>query len=296
MGVLLSDKEKRKGRRMQSAMEYLTTYGWMIIVIIVAVTALFALGVFNLQSYSPKASSGTCFVSRPNGPNTTAFIALDGGCDNLLPRYAMSTRAPFVLTCNPGTVPIRINMTIARLNALTLSWWSSTSNPNASGTIVHLDSSNAGGVSCVGNLCTVAGSSVSPAPAMLSSGWIYYALTMDNSGKSVLYIDGKPGPTGGGTSPLTSVDYMTIGAYSSACAKDFNGSIANVQLYNSSLDANTINTMYYYGIGADPIFVNNLVGWWQLNGDVQDWSGDMNNGATTNVIFNTQWYTNYVPP
>ena len=37
--------------RLQAALEYLTTYGWAILIIAIAIAALFALGVFNAQGF-----------------------------------------------------------------------------------------------------------------------------------------------------------------------------------------------------------------------------------------------------
>ena len=47
----------------QAAMEYLITYGWAILVIAVALAALFELGVFDVQNFEPQACIGqTGFV------------------------------------------------------------------------------------------------------------------------------------------------------------------------------------------------------------------------------------------
>ena len=48
----------------QSAMEYLMTYGWAILIIAVVLAALFGLGVFNLSSISPRAPPNSCRVYR----------------------------------------------------------------------------------------------------------------------------------------------------------------------------------------------------------------------------------------
>ncbi|MGC8776999.1 MAG: hypothetical protein ACP5P2_03635, partial [Candidatus Micrarchaeia archaeon] len=42
-----------KDAKAQSAMEYLMTYGWAILIIAVVLGALFQLGVFNKNSYAP---------------------------------------------------------------------------------------------------------------------------------------------------------------------------------------------------------------------------------------------------
>lgn len=44
----------------QSAMEILITYGWMILVIVVAVAVLFYLGIFN-----PKVNTAVCMITPP---------------------------------------------------------------------------------------------------------------------------------------------------------------------------------------------------------------------------------------
>src|SRR5271157_6101508 len=74
-------------KRAQSAMEYLMTYGWAILIIAVVLGALFALGFFNSANLAPKVPAGSCQVYRPNGPGTTSFINLEGTCNNELPQY-----------------------------------------------------------------------------------------------------------------------------------------------------------------------------------------------------------------
>ncbi len=41
----------------QAAMEYLMTYGWAILVIAVVLAALYSLGIFNPNTFAPKASA-----------------------------------------------------------------------------------------------------------------------------------------------------------------------------------------------------------------------------------------------
>jgi hypothetical protein len=47
--------------------------------------------------------------------------------------------------------------------------------------------------------------------------------------------------------------------------------------------------MYARGIGGVPVDLQHLVGWWPLNGNANDYSGNNNNGASTGVIFSTQY-------
>jgi hypothetical protein len=56
-------------------MEYLMTYGWALLVIVVVGAALFALGVLNPQSYSSKGCRGlTYFTYQDVRLNTTGFV------------------------------------------------------------------------------------------------------------------------------------------------------------------------------------------------------------------------------
>ena len=75
----------------------------------------------------------------------------------------------------------------------------------------------------------------------------------------------------------------------------FSGDLADVQIYNTSLDANQIQALYLKGIGAAPVDPNHIVGWWPLNGDAKDYSGN-NNGAPTNIIFTGSWLSGYTTP
>ena len=76
----------------------------------------------------------------------------------------------------------------------------------------------------------------------------------------------------------------------------FFGNIANVQVYNISLSANEIQALYLEGIGGAPIDLQHLVGWWPLNGNANDYSGNGNNGQINNVNFVSNWYSGYTPP
>ena len=103
------------------------------------------------------------------------------------------------------------------------------------------------------------------------------------------YVDGKlaayytnggvygPGSSGT-TGPLGSPPFNSITPWYFGRDSDwntyFNGSLSNVQLYNSSLSANQIYQLYNEGIDGAPINTNSLIAWWPLN-------GNLNNYATT---------------
>ena len=73
--------------------------------------------------------------------------------------------------------------------------------------------------------------------------------------------------------------------------------MANVQAYNTSLSASEIQALYHEGIGGAPIKPQNIVGWWPLNGNAQDYSGNNNNGQIGGgVTYGSSWAGSYTPP
>ncbi len=56
-----------RNRKGQTAMEYLMTYGWAILIIIIVAAALFALGVFNPGTFTQSTSVGFSQFNVPTG-------------------------------------------------------------------------------------------------------------------------------------------------------------------------------------------------------------------------------------
>jgi len=90
----------------QSAMEYLMTYGWAILIILIAIGALFYLGVF-----SPSTPS-TCTASAPITCTDVKAIADTGGTVTLVlgttgtssaTLSSITTTSPIAGTCSPAT-------------------------------------------------------------------------------------------------------------------------------------------------------------------------------------------------
>lgn len=297
------EKIERRRLKLQSAMEYMTTYGWMILVVAVALVALWSLGVFNLQSFTPKATSGACFVTRPNGPNTIAFISLSGDCTNQIPKYVSTFNGfggSYVAINPPGgqkstalTVTAwvyqnsyaEINSCQDVVSALNNEW--AIQGPGYGTCAGTYPTAVVGGFSCRGSGST----------GMPVKQWNFIAITWDNS-NLVLYMNGVKLCSVAATGTIPTTEPVTIGNgyIGGSYSQQFNGSISNVQIYNTSLDSNTLSEMYYDGIGNDPTFINNLIGWWQLDGDTLDWSGNGDNGAGTNIYFNGDWYVGYNQP
>lgn len=115
--------------------------------------------------------------------------------------------------------------------------------------------------------------------------WYFVAVTAQNSGANTnynIYVNGIP--AGSGTvagSNIQSVSNIALGDYSFP----FSGSLANVQAYNTTLSASQVSALYQQGITSSPASNANAIGWWPLNGNGNDYSGNNNNGTVTNTIY-----------
>jgi len=115
--------------------------------------------------------------------------------------------------------------------------------------------------------------------------WTFVAFTT-NSTNMAIYVNGQEIASGGSSFVSASANTIFIIGMQNCCGgRYFNGSLANVQLYNTSLSANEIQALYLEGIGSAPIRLQNLVGWWPLNGNANDYSGNGNNGTAYNVYY-----------
>jgi len=278
----------------------LMTYGWAILIISVVLAALFQLGVFNPMTFAPKAPPGSCQVFRPNGPGTTSFINLEGVCSGELPQYVAQfngNQNSYINIGNSNLLNIVGPLTVtAWVNALS----------NGGGDIYEQNSCNSqyelfieGGnvkmrVSPIsGGLVDTGGDA--PLPTNI---WVFVAGTFNITDVGI-YINGifKGSATVGNTLVSHPGGYGYIGELVNGCTSyDLNGNLANVQVYNTSLSANEIQALYQEGIGGAPIDLQHLVGWWPLNGNANDYSGNGNNGQTSNVNFVSNWYSGYTPP
>ena len=288
----------------QSAMEYLMTYGWAILIIAVVLAALFELGVFNPMTFAPKAAPGSCQVVRPEGPGTTNFISLEGECNGELPQYvAQFNGATHNIISVQGTIP-------ALSGPMTVTMWvywygGTTSGFSSSGAFTYGDYCGKGFAITVEPLGMDACDSDNYFSGLSApkDRWAFIAFTLTGmSANSIrtwyLNTQNVTQPLiNSYSAPVPTLVYMgddsvgTAGEYT-----DFNGSIANVQFYNTSLSANEIKTLYLEGIGGAPINIQNLVGWWPLNGNTNDYSGNGNNGMANGVTYTSNWYSGYTPP
>ncbi len=286
-------------------MEYLMTYGWAILIIAIVLGVLYYLGVFNSATLAPRAQPGSCQVFRPNGAGTSFDIGLEGTCNDELPEYVA------VFSAN-GYVKTPV---LPQLSQSTVTGWvyvNGGSAPSIGSGVLNLNT--AGGTYSpeldeYGNLYEQgSGERICCATAAQITGlkfnqWYMIAQTIDANGNVVTY-----GYSSGSSTPITatysfgqpvylSSEAWCIGAWECNVPTYYlSGEIANIQIYNTSLSQAEITALYDEGIGGAPIKPQNIVGWWPLNGNADDYSGDLNNGVSTGVTYTSAWTSGYTAP
>ena len=282
--------------RSQSAMEYLMTYGWAVLIIGVVLAALVSLGVFNSALWGPRASAGSCKLFR-----STAVTTLEGVCNNVIPQsvaqFNGQNSGVNLIVTSPLNIP----------QIVTVSMWLLTTQMPSSGTYAPLQMSNLNAGGCNGwafflyyfqynsinwgQRCTNGG--VTPTTPIISNVWYNVVGTYDGT-TAKEYINGALVTTQAVSVTLINSGPITVG-YGSEGSR-LAGSMADIQIYNTSLDAKQVQALYMEGIGGVPINLQHIVGWWPLNGDFNDYSGNSNTGAPTSVSFTSSWTSGYTTP
>ena len=295
---------KRQSSKLQSAMEYLMTYGWAILIIGVVLVTLSSLGIFNPIAFSPRVSPGACSVSRPNGPNTTFDISLVGTCSGATPQYATVFNGGSAVYTSGSS----ITSTLFSDNQVTITAWVEPVALPASGNDIVSDAKGYfyiilqpnGALSA--QLFSLGGAKLITSTTKLNPNtWYFISATDVNTGGSAaesLYINGalaKSATFASTTSPSLP-DQFIIGASTTASTFGFVGIISNVQVYGTALSGNSITALYNEGVGGTPIDLNDLVGWWPLNGDTHDYSGNSANTIGTGIFYDGNWWYNYNGP
>ncbi len=295
--------------KIQSAMEYLMTYGWAILVIAVVLGVLYSLGIFSPSNFAPKAQPGSCQVFRPNGPNTNYNINLEGTCSGELPQYVAQFAGTGYIVAN--TYPI------ANIPSYSINMWIYM---NEGGTFFDAYTNYAGDPGC--------GSyNIGASPVVVSTwnkdytgnwygsssnvvipfnSWNMLTISLANGGAGTgtitIYLNGVASDSVSGQNISSSIPNPLIefGGVSTGCQGSLvgklDGKMSNVQTYNTYLTPVEISSLYSAGIGGAPVKLQNLTGWWPLNGNANDYSGNNNNGVPTNVIFTGMWQGGYTPP
>jgi len=292
----------------QSAMEYLMTYGWAILIISVVLAVLFQLGVFNPMTFAPKAPPGSCQVFRPNGPGTTSFINLEGICSGELPQYVgYFTNAGGSHIYTAQFIPLY-------KRSFTVTAWINTPKAVESYDIPIFGEGNCTKGCGATDACMhlvirhdtlyfgFFSDDISSSETLKDNTWYFTAwvYNITNNYKYIYLYGGEYSGLDSSGASANSFQLQSgttcIGCEAGCFSPWFNGTIANVQIYNTSLSASEIQALYLEGIGGAPIDLRHLVAWWPLNSNANDYSGNGDNGQASNVNFVSNWYNGYTPP
>jgi len=115
----------------------------------------------------------------------------------------------------------------------------------------------------------------------------YFLTAVISNGIETVYVNGKNVLS----DPLSVSSQTTVGlqiGYGNAGNQFLNGSATNIQVYNTALSINGIEALYHGGMSDGPINTQNLVGWWPLDGNANDYSSSGNNGISYNVNYTPQ--------
>ncbi len=288
-------KQIRSQAKGQSAMEYLMTYGWAILIIAVVLGILYYLGIFNSANLSPRLQPGSCHVTR-----TTQGAQTFGVCAGL---------PEFVAEFNGQSSLINTSLKVDPTNSpYTFAAWvdvlNQSLNPSYGSAGVVWSNYTVGGIVGMSISPLGSGFTVNPWAGGISpnigqyplNAWHFIVTVYPNADSPTrsVYVDGKlAGTTNTGTPPPPAT--MVIGGlrhYVVVPSVD----LANVQIYNTSLSQAEISALYMEGIGGAPTIPQNIVAWYPLNGDANDYSGNNNNGQSTNVQYTNTWISSYSNP
>ena len=248
------------------------------------------MGVFDSANFAPKAQPGSCQVFK-----TVAATSLEGTCNNELPQYVaqFNGASSYILISSGPTL---------NYNPVTLTSWIYQTNQCSSQcviTIGHTTGGYWGGglVTRPNQIVSIFDGAGAEVPNDIISAGQWYFVAGSYDGSTIkLYVNGQfiSSTTPNSITP-NSITGVGIGSYLDG-SQFFQGSITNVQIYNTSLSANDVAALYYEGIGGAPQNTQNLVGWWPLNGNANDYSGNNNNGAAVNVVYTGSWEEGYSQP
>ena len=176
--------------------------------------------------------------------------------------------------------------------ARTITAWVYISTTNTQYILIYggaFNCNNLFGIETYNNLMVYYGATCTTAATLSANTWYFIVNQFNGSAANegaIAYL-GKNGQPlslystnlGNGESTTSSIFYLND--YNGG--SPFIGKMSNVQIYNTALTQAQINTLYSEGMGGAPIAGAGLVGWWPLDGNANDYSGNNNNGVASNV-------------
>ncbi len=117
--------------------------------------------------------------------------------------------------------------------------------------------------------------------------WVNVAVTVPSGSTPTasVYINGNQMAHGTTSTWQSASSWSSLYIGSNGIAQYFGGSIANVQIYNESLSAAQLKQEYARGMLGVPASNSGLVGWFELDGNTYDGSGQSSSGYSSNVAY-----------
>ncbi len=283
------------------------TYGWAILVIAVVLGVLFQLGVFGSANLAPKAKAGQCQVQIVgSGSSTTHQLA--GLCSPELPQYVAQFGGNSYIYIPSHVTPGGVTTAFS-----VFAWVYVPVAPNGDshGGVVEQECSG----TCTWFVELVSNGAGSVSPCYYYDGsnynWCSYSTPLDfpldtwefvgfvvTSSNIYAYADNQEVTVGASYATNSLAVFPTwIGTRGDGiCGTCITGDIADVQAYNASLTQAEVDALYMEGIGGAPVRPQNLTGWWPLNGNTNDYSGNNNNGQNNGASYSSFWTSGYSAP
>ncbi len=316
----------------QGAMEYLMTYAWAILVIAIVLAVLFSLNMFSfnvrtqpgacqvirpLGPYNPTdvGLQGECSGSLPEYASsfgTLSMSELNGGSSGNGKGYGGVSYPKYILlpNLNIGNEFSNPNYLGYSSPGFTITAWVYWYGPDGAPCqgIMGTNPSPSSGIALYGyggnngacGVLWINGSYVKWKSAtnysFIENKWIFIAATYNQSNGTATVYENNSAFSTVVLSPRSfqTTNSFSLGAtiFPNGDIYPLNGMISNVQLYNTPLSTQELTGLYSEGIDGTPLRLQNLIGWWPLNGNANDYSGNNNDGVATNVSF----YSTYPLP
>ncbi len=273
------------------------TYGWAILVISIVLGALASLGILNPYTFAPKAQPGSCQVYR-YAQGSNQFLSLVGTCTDMLPEYVAQFNYQAIVTPNIKDPP-SYSISLWVDEPVPLGTWAPVINKgrwsNPTDWYLLTPNRNCGnGQGIIWSIGAYPHIWCEICYNWGNSNWHFITGIYNNATQlEQLYVNGTlVGSTTCTAENITNYP-LCIGCGGNG---NFYGYISNIQYYNTTLSANEIKALYQEGIGGAPIDLKNLIAWWPLNGNANDYSGDNYNAKAYGIIWYSTWENSYSPP
>ena len=236
----------------QSALEYLTTYGWAILIIAVVFFVLFETNILGIGTQG-FAFPGSCRVVNTGGSGQSQYLTLQGTCNGAVPKFVADFSSQgYAMTPNVSSLHSLSSFTVVVWVARKSATGAAEPILQSNGTIVpnfelSINSSGNNGVTFsaagAGNHAGSASSASGSAAAL--NNWYFIAGTFNSSTVSV-YLDGAL--AGSGTTAVTGLpssgNIQVLIGHTMSPSAYFPGYISNIQVYDRQLSPSEIRTLY----------------------------------------------------